>query len=312
MLWEVRDTDDVSGSHSCGKCVHIQLLKKRVAALKKELGDLRLIRENENFLDRTFCEVITPSIPEERREMTMMKEVMIQVQETPGEVPLVNKLNLLETVETDDTASPRGRQICQLKIGVEAQSRSQISCRVVHYYYLCRFGKHFELTLLWQSIVLIITMLALLHLCCTVQSSSRMSTSRHLFTDFDPRYFWAWSRFLDYIQFCLTFTVLCLLITYLLIDSELYVESLGFSAVLIEAMLGMPQLLQNFKNKSTAGMSVKMVLLWTLGDIFKTTYFIINATPVQFWICGTVQICIDIAIFFQVFIYGQGDHEKYM
>ncbi|GCC28443.1 solute carrier family 66 member 2 [Chiloscyllium punctatum] len=174
------------------------------------------------------------------------------------------------------------------------------------------FGKHFELTLLWQSIVLIITMLALLHLCCTVQSSSRMSTSRHLFTDFDPRYFWAWSRFLDYIQFCLTFTVLCLLITYLLIDSELYVESLGFSAVLIEAMLGMPQLLQNFKNKSTAGMSVKMVLLWTLGDIFKTTYFIINATPVQFWICGTVQICIDIAIFFQVFIYGQGDHEKYM
>ncbi|XP_060693967.1 solute carrier family 66 member 2 isoform X1 [Hemiscyllium ocellatum] len=205
------------------------------------------------------------------------------------------------------------------------------------------FGKHFELTLLWQSIVLIITMLALLHLCCTVQSSSRMSTSRHLFTDFDPRYFWAWSRFLDYIQFCLTFTALCLLITYLLIDSEFYVESLGFSAVLIEAMLGMPQLLQNFRNKSTAGMRlcssltqlhdllghlrrqlrvdpeshvlqtrVKMVLLWTLGDIFKTTYFIINATPVQFWICGTVQICIDIAIFFQVFIYGQGDHEKYM
>ncbi|XP_078066743.1 solute carrier family 66 member 2 [Mustelus asterias] len=174
------------------------------------------------------------------------------------------------------------------------------------------FGKHFELTLLWQSIVLIITMLALLHLCCTVQRSSRLSTSRHFFTDFDPRYFWAWSRFLDYVQFCLTFSVLCLVTTYLLIDSQLYVETLGFSAVLIEAMLGIPQLFRNFKNKSTAGMSVKMVLLWTLGDIFKTTYFIINATPVQFWVCGTIQICIDIAIFFQVFIYGQGEHEKYI
>ncbi|XP_067905257.1 solute carrier family 66 member 2 isoform X1 [Heterodontus francisci] len=174
------------------------------------------------------------------------------------------------------------------------------------------FGKHFEVTLLWQSLVLIITMLLLLHLCCTVQTSSRMSTSRHFFTDFDPRYFWAWSRFLDYIQFCLTFTVLCLFVTYLLIDSQLFVETLGFSAVLIEAMLGVPQLFQNFKNKSTAGMSVKMVLLWTLGDLFKTTYFITNATPVQFWVCGAVQICIDIAIFFQVFTYGQGEHEKHI
>ncbi|XP_078257895.1 solute carrier family 66 member 2 [Rhinoraja longicauda] len=173
------------------------------------------------------------------------------------------------------------------------------------------FGRHFEVTLIWQSIVLIFTMLALLHLCCDLQHSSTMSTSRHLFTDFDPRYFWAWSRFLDYIQFCLSFTMVCLLVTYVLIDSQLFVETLGFTAVLIEAMLGVPQLCRNFKNKSTAGMSVKMVLMWTLGDIFKTAYFIINATPVQFWVCGALQICIDVAIFFQVFTYEKGAHEKY-
>ncbi|XP_059849138.1 solute carrier family 66 member 2 [Hypanus sabinus] len=173
------------------------------------------------------------------------------------------------------------------------------------------FGRNFDVTLVWQSIVLIITMLALLHLCCDVQQSSRISTSIHLFTDFDPRYFWAWSRFLDYIQFCLSFTAACLFVTYLLIDSQLFVETLGFSAVLTEAMLGLPQLWRNFKNKSTAGMSVNMVLLWTLGDVFKTAYFIINATPVQFWVCGTLQICIDIAIFFQVFTYRKGEHEKY-
>lgn len=173
------------------------------------------------------------------------------------------------------------------------------------------FGRHFEVTLVWQSIVLIFTMLALLHLCCDLQQSSTLTTSRHLFTDFDPKYFWAWSRFLDYIQFCLSFTMVCLLVTYLLIDSQLFVETLGFTAVLIEAMLGVPQLCRNFKNKSTAGMSVKMVLMWTLGDIFKTAYFIINATPVQFWVCGALQICIDIAIFFQVFTYEKGAHEKY-
>ncbi|XP_007887446.1 solute carrier family 66 member 2 [Callorhinchus milii] len=172
-------------------------------------------------------------------------------------------------------------------------------------------GRHFELTLLWQSVVLIITMLALQHLCCSLETSTRVSTKKHFFTDFEPRYFWNWSRFVDYVQFCLFFSVFCLVITYLLIDSQLYVESLGFAAVLTEAMLGVPQLLQNFKNKSTAGMSVKMVLLWSLGDTFKTAYFIINDTPMQFWVCGIIQICTDIAIFLQVFIYGQGTPKKY-
>ncbi|XP_059503624.1 long-chain specific acyl-CoA dehydrogenase, mitochondrial [Stegostoma tigrinum] len=63
--------------------------------------------------------------------MTMRKEEIIQVQDTPGEVPLMNRLNLLETVETDDTASPRGGQVCQSKIGVEAELKRQTSCRAV-------------------------------------------------------------------------------------------------------------------------------------------------------------------------------------
>jgi hypothetical protein len=48
-----------------------------------------------------------------------------------------------------------------------------------------------------------------------------------------------------------------------------------------------------------------MVLLWTAGDIFKTTYFVMNHSPSQFWVCGAVQILIDIAILLQVLFYGQ-------
>ncbi|XP_030060384.1 PQ-loop repeat-containing protein 1 [Microcaecilia unicolor] len=172
------------------------------------------------------------------------------------------------------------------------------------------FGKLFELPLLLQSGVMILTMLAMLRLCCCVHSVNKVSTKRHFFTDFDLRYFWKWSRFEDYLQFCLFFTVLFSFVTYVFMNSYIFVEGIGFLAVLTEAMLGIPQLLKNFQNRSTQGMSVKMVLLWTAGDCFKTGYFIINQTPAQFWLCGLLQIAIDITILLQVFFYKQWPHSK--
>lgn len=56
--------------------------------------------------------------------------------------------------------------------------------------------------------------------------------------------------------------------------------------------------------------SVKMVLLWTAGDVFKTTYFVMNESPAQFWVCGSVQILIDVAILLQVLYYGQDTRTK--
>lgn len=72
--------------------------------------------------------------------------------------------------------------------------------------------------------------------------------------DFDWGYFWLWSRFVDYIQCVLAFTLTAAYITYLFLDSALFVETLGFLAVFTEAMLGTPQLYCNYQNKSTEGM----------------------------------------------------------
>ncbi|XP_033940819.1 solute carrier family 66 member 2 isoform X2 [Pseudochaenichthys georgianus] len=171
-------------------------------------------------------------------------------------------------------------------------------------------GKQFELTLLLQSVVMILTMFAMLHLCCTVQNSNRVSTKHHRLSDLDVRYFWKWSAFEDYLLFCFGFTVLCAVVTLLLLDSSMFVETLGSLAVMFEAMLGFPQLLQNFHNCSTKGMSVKMVMLWTAGDVFKTVYFVMNESPAQFWVCSSVQILIDVAILLQVIFYSQDTRVK--
>lgn len=56
--------------------------------------------------------------------------------------------------------------------------------------------------------------------------------------------------------------------------------------------------------------SVKMVLMWTAGDLFKTTYFLMNGSPAQFWLCGLVQIFIDVAILLQVLLYSRDTRIK--
>ena len=107
---------------------------------------------------------------------------------------------------------------------------------------------------------------------------------------------------------------------YFFIDFPWFVESVGFMAVFTEACLGVPQFYRNFKNKSTYGMSLPMVIMWTCGDIFKTTYFVLRKTPPQFFICGSLQVeldgspaerlsssssqvCVDLLILAQVWFY---------
>ena len=43
-----------------------------------------------------------------------------------------------------------------------------------------------------------------------------------------------------------------------------------------------------------------MVMLWFIGDSFKTLYFILRAAPNQFIACGSIQIAVDIMILYQV------------
>ncbi|XP_055892102.1 solute carrier family 66 member 2-like isoform X2 [Biomphalaria glabrata] len=166
------------------------------------------------------------------------------------------------------------------------------------------FGKHYELPLLAQSIIMIITMLVLVQLCVDVKNRTEIiSSKQRKFTDFEREYFWKWTDFLSYVEFIALFSLVIGLLTYIFLNSVIYVELLGFMAVFTEAMLGAPQFLRNYQKKSTLGMSRKMVGFWTCGDCFKTVYFILREAPAQFWICGMLQVSIDISIFLQVFFY---------
>lgn len=140
--------------------------------------------------------------------------------------------------------------------------------------------------------------------------------------DFDSRYFWQWTDFQSYLDFMLVVWAAGAAITYFMLSYDWFMEIIGFLAVFTEAMLGAPQFLRNYRNKSTHGMSFSMVIMWTCGDIFKTCYFLLRKAPTQFWICGTLQVIekslylklisnfclhsqvsLDFAILLQVYIY---------
>ena len=46
-----------------------------------------------------------------------------------------------------------------------------------------------------------------------------------------------------------------------------------------------------------------MVICWLCGDIYKTLYFIVRIAPMQFWVCSSLQVMVDIMILLQVWVY---------
>uniref|UniRef100_A0A6G1SF23 Solute carrier family 66 member 2 n=1 Tax=Aceria tosichella TaxID=561515 RepID=A0A6G1SF23_9ACAR len=177
------------------------------------------------------------------------------------------------------------------------------------------FGHRFELPLLIQSFVMIAGMMAMMDICIRVRNMesgyvvssigvrpNTMRTRRSLI-GLNNHYFWDWDDHFSYVKFLVYFIAVIGMITYLLLDSSIYVESLGFVALFSESLLGVPQLLRNYRKKSTRGMSVEMVVMWLSGDIFKTLYFILRQSPAQFIACGSIQVSIDILIIAQVLWY---------
>ena len=100
-MFEMRDAVSVPADFTCGKCTHLQLLKNRVRELELELDELRIIREAEAVINRSFRDVVT--LRNEDRWVTVRGAGRKQsVQGSPVVVPLGNKYSALDTVEGDD------------------------------------------------------------------------------------------------------------------------------------------------------------------------------------------------------------------
>jgi len=63
-------------------------------------------------------------------------------------------------------------------------------------------------------------------------------------------------------------------------------------------------MIANYKNKSTAGLSLGLILSWFLGDTTKIYYYVAKSQPFQFVVCGVLQLATDVIILGQMYFYG--------
>lgn len=79
-------------------------------------------------------------------------------------------------------------------------------------------------------------------------------------------------------------------VRYVVLIEMFLLQTYIYYNILFIFLSGAPQFLRNYKNKSTHGMSIYMVIMWTVGDLYKTSYFIARRSPTQFWVCGLLQV----------------------
>jgi solute carrier family 66, member 2 len=115
--------------------------------------------------------------------------------------------------------------------------------------------------------------------------------------------FWQWRFYSDYLLFISLMAATVGMFTVLLHQSHAYQAFLGYTSSGVEAVLGVPQFLLNYRRQNTSGLSIMLILIWLGGDLYKLSYYIAHASPLALQLCAAFQIFIDICILGQFALY---------
>lgn len=187
-------------------------------------------------------------------------------------------------------------------------------------------GARFDTALLIQAFIMIVIQLVLLKIALDHRPSpsSKGGEAAIPFAgardrEFDiprPYNFWQWRSHKPYWQFLLylfiSLVALELLISPIPTLYALYSAGLGAIGLSVEATLPLPQILSNYKSRSCKGFRVSVIANWIAGDIMKMFWFFTATSeiPWTFKLCGIFQMCCDLLLGGQYFVYGDGEAGK--
>jgi solute carrier family 66, member 2 len=93
--------------------------------------------------------------------------------------------------------------------------------------------------------------------------------------------------------------------------SPIYQAILAYTSSAVEAGLGVPQFMLNYKRQNTSGLSIALILIWLGGDLYKLQYYVTHGSPLALQGCAMFQILTDLCILCQFAIYrDSGDKKK--
>lgn len=164
-------------------------------------------------------------------------------------------------------------------------------------------GDRFELAVLLNAVIGLIMQLILLHACVKYSGNNQNKTNSDYFS---LKEFWNWPYFMDYFYFISLFTITLSLISNIIgYTNQVYIVLLGVLTAIIEALLGVPQMVEIFKTKNVGTISYLLVGSWFCGDVFKLLYYIKVQAPIQLLCCDVFQLIVDIIIIGQLWYYSK-------
>jgi hypothetical protein len=124
-----------------------------------------------------------------------------------------------------------------------------------------------------------------------------------------PFNFWQWRSRKPYWQFVLYFTATLAVLELFVGFNVAYTTLQGYFALGVEAILPIPQVLENERRRSCKGFRLSVLANWLVGDVFKMTYFFLSEgdVPLAFKACGLIQTVCDCYLGIQYWRFGSGE-----
>lgn len=124
-----------------------------------------------------------------------------------------------------------------------------------------------------------------------------------------PYSFWQWRPRRPYWAFLAYFTLTLAVLQAIIGSNASYIALQGYVALGVEAVLPLPQIMENARTRSCRGFRVSVLVNWVVGDVFKMTYFFLSegGVPWAFKLCGAFQACCDFYLGAQYLMYGEGE-----
>lgn len=123
-----------------------------------------------------------------------------------------------------------------------------------------------------------------------------------------PYDFWQWRSRRPYWNFLAYYTVTLCALQWLVGANPIYIQLQGYVALGVEAVLPIPQILENQRSQSCKGFRLSVLVNWLIGDVFKMTYFFLSegGVPWAFKLCGFFQAACDCYLGVQYCMFGEG------
>lgn len=188
------------------------------------------------------------------------------------------------------------------------------------------FGKRFVITLLFQSILVILIQLYIIYLSVkykkkTERDSFTLLISRKKKTvckkiknwffelfDFSKTFkfklIWKWDKTIEFYKFYFSIVASLTILLFIFgIKNKIYANAIGYINIVMELLCSLPQIIELYRTKNQRNLSKLMVILWLIGNLVKIYYNYYNKSPLQLLLGAAIQVFFNIILIGQIIYY---------